>query len=288
MNNKYNQLRLWLHYFWIFTFEFGTVLIYLAMWIALQYRLKANYYEANTNQAKHARTAAKLMIVYPIIYVICTLPLATLRMVSTTTHQSISFGWFCFAGAMITSNGWLDVVLYSMTRRIMLFSDDPPSDDYGVETFQMPFSGGDKPRFGTKTTCEFVGGSSTQKPPKTWIGRMLHQQRGAPTTDMESQKTSHSFGSTEQLFFDNNSGISPISPVSSKSSKYAPRVLVRSESGFNVKTETTVEVKSEPLVELEDMREMRAMKEALERVRPMSGNAEDDDLDFETKPEGWK
>src|ERR1700712_5226208 len=160
MKNKYNQLRLWLHYFWIFTFEFGTVLIYLAMWIALQYRLKANYYEANTSQAKHARTAAKLMIVYPIIYVICTLPLATLRMVSTTTHQPISYGWFCFAGAMITSNGWLGVVLYSMTRRIMLFSDDPPSDDYGIETFQMPFSGGETPRFGTKTTCEFVGGSS--------------------------------------------------------------------------------------------------------------------------------
>jgi hypothetical protein len=283
MNKKYNQLRLWLHYFWIFTFEFGTVLVYLALWGALQYRLKTNFYDASTNQAKHARNAAKLMIVYPITYVICTLPLATLRMVSMTTSGTVSFGWFCFAGAMITSNGWLDVVLYSMTRRIMLFSDDPPSDSYGIETFQMPFGGGTTPRFGTKTTCEANG--SRSHVPRTWIGRILHGNQSAK--DLESQETSHSFGSTEQLYFEDLS--TPASPLSAKtkSSKFS-QVSRIDKPSFNVKTETTVQVTSEPLVELEDMAEMRAMMEAMERVRPTSGGVEEDDLEFMSKPEGWK
>ncbi|KAF2675345.1 hypothetical protein BT63DRAFT_349934, partial [Microthyrium microscopicum] len=155
MNGKYQDLRLWLHYFWIFVFEFGTVLIYVAMYVTVQYRISNNFYSEKNQQAQHARSAAKLMIVYPIIYVICTLPLATLRMVSMTSTSTVTFGYFCFAGAMITSNGWLDVMLYTMTRRIMLFSDDPPSDSHDLEdAFQMPFSGNLGKRFGTKTTCE--------------------------------------------------------------------------------------------------------------------------------------
>jgi hypothetical protein len=283
MNKKYSVLRLWLHYFWIFTFEFGTVLVYLALWAALQYRLKTNYYDASTSQAKHARNAAKLMIVYPITYVICTLPLATLRMISMTTPGTISFGWFCFAGALITSNGWLDVVLYTMTRRIMLFSDDPPPDSYGIETFHMPFGGEPAPRFGTRTTCEANGSRSHAT--RTWMGRILHGDQAAK--DLESQATSHSFGSTEQLYFEDMSA--PTSPLSAKTKGSRSSHVSRIEkSSFNVKTETTVQVTSEPLVELEDMAEMRAMKDALDRVRPKSGGVEEDDVEFMSKPEGWK
>ena len=100
--------------------------------------------------AEQAQEAAKLMVAYPLIYVVCTLPLATLRMYQEARSRTVSAKWFCLAGAMITSNGWLDVILYVLTRRITLFSDDPP-DDNGIETFRAPWMTGDV--FGTETRC---------------------------------------------------------------------------------------------------------------------------------------
>jgi hypothetical protein len=55
---------------------------------------------------------------------------------------------------MITSNGWLDVILYCCTRRIVLFSDNPGDMDNGIETFRTPWMRSDV--FGTQTTCEHM------------------------------------------------------------------------------------------------------------------------------------
>jgi hypothetical protein len=153
VNARYGKIRLWLHYFWIFIFEFGTVIVYSAMIFAVRVRVQTNFF--SEQQAKQAKDAAKLMVAYPVIYVLCTLPLATLRMYSIRNPRSlITPGWFCFAGAMITSNGWADVLLYTLTRRIMLFSDEPPTCDNGIESFGTPWS--THPTFGTKTFCEHV------------------------------------------------------------------------------------------------------------------------------------
>lgn len=45
--------------------------------------------------------------------------------------------YFCFAGSMIASAGWLDVALYASTRRAIVFhsGEAPPSEDTGIETF---------------------------------------------------------------------------------------------------------------------------------------------------------
>ncbi|QDS73064.1 hypothetical protein FKW77_009763 [Venturia effusa] len=150
---RYKTIRLWLHYAWIFFFEGGTVVVYASMIFALRHRIKTNFYRS-AQRTRNARDAAHLMIVYPVIYVVCTLPLATLRMFSMAHPDiKISGGWFCFAGAMITSNGWCDVLLYSLTRRIVLFSDEPPPMDNGIDTFFVPWR---KDCFGTETTCVHV------------------------------------------------------------------------------------------------------------------------------------
>jgi hypothetical protein len=70
-----------------------------------------------------------------------------------------SLGSLCFAAAMITSNGWLDVLLYTFTRRIMIFSDIPPPDDAGIDTFNMLWYSSNK-RFGAATVIEATGGES--------------------------------------------------------------------------------------------------------------------------------
>ena len=92
------------------------------------------------------------MVVYPVVYVICTLPLASARMAAMTGNPP-SLARLCLSGAMITSNGWLDVLLYTCTRRIMIFSDEPPSDDNGFDTFS-PFWRANPTRFGGETTIE--------------------------------------------------------------------------------------------------------------------------------------
>jgi G protein-coupled glucose receptor regulating Gpa2 C-term/G protein-coupled glucose receptor regulating Gpa2 len=276
VTSKYPDLRLWLHYFWIFTFEFGTVLIYIAMYIAIHYRIKSDYYAASSQQAQHARTAAKLMIVYPIIYVICTLPLATLRMISMASNSNLSFGWFCFAGAMITSNGWLDVFLYSMTRRIMLFSDDPPNTEaYGIETFAMPFSGPAFRRFGTQTTCEFAGDAKRPVGPTKW--RRIPSHKG----DLESQKSSVlvSYASTSNL-------CDGSSPLSVHPERFSGSTRSRSDTlSIAVKTTTTFEVRSEPIVELDDLREASAFRKDTNARSP--SDKSEYDVEFATKPEGW-
>src|ERR1700727_2652563 len=46
----------------------------------------------------------------------------------------------------------------------MLSPDEPPEYEYGVETFNMPFSGSNMRTFGNKTTCEYSGNESAPKP----------------------------------------------------------------------------------------------------------------------------
>lgn len=98
------------------------------------------------------RAISNLMVVYPAVYVICTLPLASARM-AAMTGEPPSLARLCLSGAMITSNGWLDVLLYTCTRRIMIFSDEPPSNDNGFDTF-TPFWQFAPTRFGAETTIE--------------------------------------------------------------------------------------------------------------------------------------
>jgi hypothetical protein len=130
--------------------EFGNVLIYAIIYTILLHRIRTGYY--TPEESKRVKAISNLMVVYPIVYVICTLPLASARMAAMTGNPP-SLARLCLAGAMITSNGWLDVLLYTCTRRIMIFSDEPPSDNNGFDTFSTFWY--NKPtRFGGETTIE--------------------------------------------------------------------------------------------------------------------------------------
>jgi hypothetical protein len=69
------------------------------------------------------------------------------------SNKPPSLARLCLCGAMITSNGWLDVLLYTVTRRIMIFSDEPPPDNNGIDTFSAFWSESGK-RFGAACTIE--------------------------------------------------------------------------------------------------------------------------------------
>ena len=130
INGKYTNERLYLHYFWVIIAEFGTVFIYTLIWLILQKRVKDAFYTTSDTLLR-ARSAAKVIIAYPIVYVVCTLPLVKARLTSMA-GEKVSFLELTIAGAMITSNGWLDVLLYTLTRRSALFGPDVNDPQAGV------------------------------------------------------------------------------------------------------------------------------------------------------------
>lgn len=110
INEKYGIERLWLHYVWIFVCMFGTILIYATTYITLRSRVHSwtqNYnsnitpLSANGNDLGRLRRAGTYMIFYPVIYTVCTLPLAAGRMAAMTGVE-VSYLYYCLTGAAIT------------------------------------------------------------------------------------------------------------------------------------------------------------------------------------------
>ncbi len=75
----------------------------------------------NNNTTKLTR-ATKFMVMYPAVYVILTLPIAVGRMVAMTGTRMPDV-FFCIAGSLLTSCGWIDALLYTLTRRILVTNE---------------------------------------------------------------------------------------------------------------------------------------------------------------------
>ncbi|KAA8567517.1 hypothetical protein MFRU_048g00170 [Monilinia fructicola] len=152
IGDKYQNERLWLHYFWIFVAMFGTILIYACIFLYL-HQSRSSSGQKSTN----LHGAQPLMVLYPLIYTICTIPLAAGR-IAALAGKEVSLGYFCVAGSMIACNGWLDVLLYASTRADIVFSEYPPGEETGLETFAFMGKGHS---LGTTTTIE-AGGLTSQ------------------------------------------------------------------------------------------------------------------------------
>ncbi|KAF2146242.1 uncharacterized protein K452DRAFT_220321 [Aplosporella prunicola CBS 121167] len=261
INREYNVLRLWTHYIWIFLAEFGTLFIYAFLFLKLHLQLRqgsSQHHFRSPAAVARAQRAAKVLLIYPIVYVICTLPLASARMSAITKEPNLAH--LCVAGAMITCNGWLDVLVFVLTRRVLDFADDAQephkhsrrTDSVGnsinvseaaaeelMDTFHLPFWN-DAGRWGTTTVIEAstAGGRNH--------GRTLSHHGILAERSVSRQS------STERLF----------------GSSFG--------RGLAVKAETTVEVRNEP-VELTDVSSMappavQALKEK-ERLSMDSGSS---------------
>ncbi|KAI9746593.1 MAG: hypothetical protein M1818_000306 [Claussenomyces sp. TS43310] len=149
INDKYQQERLWLHYFWVFLCIGLTIGTYTLIYITVLRRSRSSLPSTDFHQPTHM-DALSLMMVYPCVYAICTFPLAAGRIASMAGNE-VSLSYFCVAGAMIASNGWLDALLYGLTRRSIVFGDIT-SDKMGLETFI--FVGKGMEHMGTVTTIQ--------------------------------------------------------------------------------------------------------------------------------------
>ncbi|KAJ5247137.1 hypothetical protein N7468_002120 [Penicillium chermesinum] len=129
INEKHEAARLWTHYIWIFLAEFGTVCLYAIMYFQLRKQIKASAILGNSQleSLKRLRRVVGYMTIYPIVYIVLSLPLAAGRMASAHgDNPSLTF--FCCAGAIMTTSGLVDVVLYTLTRRSLLIDTEDSHD----------------------------------------------------------------------------------------------------------------------------------------------------------------
>ena len=133
------------------------------------------------------------MVLYPLIFVIATLPLAIGRMM-TASNKKLPDSYFFGAGSLLASCGWLDAILYTFTRRVLLKAGpgssealsgglSHPSGNRPGGTFQGGVSYGSKgatspfpfsSRSGLDRDSKTLSGMTWELPGKTF-GRQRHQ-----------------------------------------------------------------------------------------------------------------
>ncbi|KAF5023533.1 hypothetical protein F66182_4400 [Fusarium sp. NRRL 66182] len=137
MNRRYENLRLFTHYLYIFIAIATTSVLYIFIFLHIRRQAHSGTgrpREGDTMELQLSRNPA--FLIYPVIYVLCTLPLAAGR-IATMAGANVPNGYFCFAGAMIASNGWFDCLLFGTTRNTIVFASryDVSCADVGLTTF---------------------------------------------------------------------------------------------------------------------------------------------------------
>ncbi|KAJ5092011.1 hypothetical protein NUU61_006881 [Penicillium alfredii] len=129
INEDYEVIRLWTHYLWIFLAEFGTVCLYAVMYVQLRKQIARSAILGNSQleSLRRLRRVIGYMTIYPIVYIVLSLPLAAGRM-ATANGNTPNITFFCCAGAIITSSGLVDVILYTLTRRKLIVDSEPSHD----------------------------------------------------------------------------------------------------------------------------------------------------------------
>lgn len=128
VSSAYETDRLWCHYIWVFIVEFGTIAIYLMTFWSLRQKTRALLVDGeippnspNAATIKSVNRITMLMTLYPCVYVLLTLPLSAGRMWSMNHNGTPTSDVFSvIAGCLLTSCGWVDSLLYTLTRKRLL------------------------------------------------------------------------------------------------------------------------------------------------------------------------
>ncbi|KAI0022179.1 hypothetical protein F4780DRAFT_205989 [Xylariomycetidae sp. FL0641] len=175
INHGYENLRLLTHYLFIFIAIAVTLTLYTAIFSSLRRQSKTRQGLGVGIRTKHHPA----FLAYPIIYLVCILPLALGRVATMAGHEP-PLAYFCFAGVLTASNGWLDVILFASTRRSIVFAHGQAlgDEDDGLNTFA--FMRTPPAEFGNKVWVRGGGGGGgggeRPKASKGW-GRI----RGEPS-----------------------------------------------------------------------------------------------------------
>ncbi|KAK1723169.1 uncharacterized protein BDZ83DRAFT_581562 [Colletotrichum acutatum] len=160
INSEYEAMRMYLHYAWMLTLIITGTVSYVLVFVHVHRADKAfrsaRKAAAATEEAScdgvlgpttlpnvmsqhnqktevHKRI---LFLFYPIVFLLCTAPLALGRILSSGGIK-LSAEYLIFAGCMITSNGWIDVLIFSSTRSGILFDAPVDEQNVGLDTFNF-------------------------------------------------------------------------------------------------------------------------------------------------------
>lgn len=84
--------------------------------------------QGHQESLKRLNRVVVYMVIYPIVYLVLSLPLAAGRM-STARHIVQSRGYFAVAGSLMALSGLVDVVVYTLTRRHLLLDTEISTSD---------------------------------------------------------------------------------------------------------------------------------------------------------------
>ncbi|KAJ5732201.1 hypothetical protein N7493_003682 [Penicillium malachiteum] len=151
--------RLWGHYFWIFLSEFGTIVLYAFMFIHLRRRMsQAKMLRRGQQESlRRLNRVVIYMVIYPLVYVVMSLPLAAGRMASAR-GDSPGKTYFGVAGCLMALSGSMDVAVYTLTRRHLLIDSEHSTTDRNYDNTDSQWqtnitttnAGGSRPRKGLK------------------------------------------------------------------------------------------------------------------------------------------
>ncbi|KAI2702134.1 hypothetical protein DTO012A7_915 [Penicillium roqueforti] len=188
ISDDYEIARLWTHYVWIFLAEFGTIILYAVMYFQLRRQISASAILDNSQleSLKRLRRVVGYMTIYPIIYLVLSLPIAASRM-ATSHGDTPNIVFFCCSGAIITSSGLVDVILYTLTRRNLII-DSEPSEDRSYHNY----NGSKGKRGGNNLT------TVTADPKHTVGGTYIDEIDRNGSTDNIVSPTAHGYHARDQ------------------------------------------------------------------------------------------
>ena len=126
---------------WIFAVQFGTVIIYLLIFLHLKNTLTTILPSSHSTTHAKVDRAARLMLMFPFAYIILTLPLSAGRMWSMAHHTyAVHEGYQLASGALIACSGMVDCLLYTLTRRSLVQSStasENKSTTSGLDSYDL-------------------------------------------------------------------------------------------------------------------------------------------------------
>ncbi|KAI4723874.1 hypothetical protein E4T49_08407 [Aureobasidium sp. EXF-10728] len=138
---EFQTERLAFHYIFIFLVQFGTVIIYFLIFLHLKNTLTTILPSSHSTTHAKVDRAARLMLMFPLAYVILTLPLSAGRMWSMAHHQyTVHEGYQLASGALIACSGMVDCLLYTLTRRSLVQSangSENKSATSGLDSYDL-------------------------------------------------------------------------------------------------------------------------------------------------------
>ncbi|KAJ5753374.1 uncharacterized protein N7511_007527 [Penicillium nucicola] len=211
--------RLWGHYFWIFVSEFGTVVLYAMMFFYLRRRMQQakQLRRGQQESLQRLNRVVIYMVVYPLVYLVLSLPLAAGRM-ATARGSAPSKTYFGVAGCLMALSGFFDVLVYTLTRRHLLIDTEHSTTDHNYDNTDSQWQ--------TNITTNAVGGSKPRSKKYRSKGGSRFGSRFRPSSNPDVKRTSPFDDSTDDI---------------------VPKSEVEMNNFGGVIQETTIEILHEPV-----------------------------------------